>query len=161
MRLGARGAARHRSRPAGGARAPVGGEGRDAPRRVLLQGAVGRGVARLPPPDGRVGRVRGRTSRVHTPPGPAVGYLLSLEAPAMRSIVIIAALMLGTPGLHQDEPSIPKELQSPRVAPGAAADFLKTFEKSKDLSGRAEGRHAALILLEAMQDTRAYLGSPI
>lgn len=79
----------------------------------------------------------------------------------MRTIALAAALILGVPGLLQEEQPIPKELQSPTVAPGAAADFLKTLAKSKDLSGRAEGRHAALILLEAMPDTRAYLGLPL
>jgi hypothetical protein len=35
------------------------------------------------------------------------------------------------------------------------------LERSKDLSARAEGRHAGLILLETLPDTRAYLGSPL
>jgi len=79
----------------------------------------------------------------------------------MRLIALATALTLGAPGPLQDEPPVPKELQSPTVAPGAAADFLKTLAKRKDLSGRAEGRHAAMILLEAMPDTRAYLGSDL
>ncbi|HZN61135.1 MAG TPA: hypothetical protein VFC90_01895 [Planctomycetota bacterium] len=79
----------------------------------------------------------------------------------MRPIAFGIALILGAPGSRQDEPPVPKELQSPTVAPGSAADFLKTFVKSKEISSRAEGRHAALILLESMPDTRAYLGSAL
>jgi hypothetical protein len=79
----------------------------------------------------------------------------------MRIIAIAAAVSIGAWAYPQDEPPVPKELESPRVAPGAAADFLKTFAKSDELSRRLEGRHAALILLETMPDTRAYLGTPI
>lgn len=62
---------------------------------------------------------------------------------------------------RQDEPPVPKELQSPTVKPGSAAEYLRTLERNRVHSEQAEGRHAALILLEALPDTRAYLGTAL
>ncbi len=79
----------------------------------------------------------------------------------MKNFAMTIAVFLGASARLQDDPPVPKELESPRVAKGSAADFLKTFTQSKHLSGRPEGRHAALYLLESLPDTRSYLGSPL
>jgi hypothetical protein len=79
----------------------------------------------------------------------------------MKLIALATAIAMGGSGLLQDEPTVPKELQSPIVKPGSAAEYLRTLERNKLHSEQAEGRHAALILLETLPDTRNYLGSAL
>jgi len=79
----------------------------------------------------------------------------------MKSLSLAVAAILSASVFRQDEPPVPRELQSPTVKPGSAAEYLRTLERNKVHSDRAEGRHAALILLEALPDTRGYLGSAL
>ena len=79
----------------------------------------------------------------------------------MKYIFPAAVLSIAAFGNPQDDLPVPKELESPRVAKGSAVEFLKTFTQSKFLSERAEGRHAALYLIESLPDTRQYLGSTL
>ena len=77
----------------------------------------------------------------------------------MRHAAMVLALgaLCGPAVLGQEAP--PKELQSPNPGTGGAADYLNNI-RAKWLE-RPEGRHAALLFLQELPETDAYLGRPL
>ena len=70
----------------------------------------------------------------------------------------MAAGFAASPDLRQD-PQPPRELTSPNAGKGTATDYLNGATEA--WLKLPEGRHAALLMLQELPDTREYLGKPL
>jgi hypothetical protein len=78
----------------------------------------------------------------------------------MRYAILVAGLYgLLVPGNSGQDSKAPQELESPFTGSGSDADYLKMA--SEELLAQKEARHAAILLLQELPDTREYLGQPV